>query len=137
MRPTAMAISLGAGVALSGCATAPALVPSRILVEPSRQLSISSVRAEDLGTSVRVFGRVARRSMMSGPVWGHLHVEAWGAQGLLAWKDTRWSQLSRRRLPTSYFGTTLPVPASQVQEIRISHVTAAHRRRAQQEPVHD
>lgn len=137
MRRAIITLPVGAGVVLSGCATTPTPLPARILVAPSQQLRISAVRAEARGTSVRVSGRVARRSMVTGPVWGHLHIEAWSAQGLLAWKDARWSQLSRRRLPTSYFGTTLPVAAAQVQEIRISHVTASHRRRPQQESDHD
>lgn len=119
---------------LMGCVTTPSRpVAARVVLLPSKQLRISGVSAEERATSVLVRGRVARRSMMPGPVWGHLHVEAWGSQGLLTWKDTRWSQLSKRRLPTSFFSTTLAAAPSQIQEIRVSHVTAAHSGRAPQE----
>lgn len=123
---------------LGGCATTPSRpVAARVVVLPSKQLRISGVSAEDRAASVLVRGRVARRSMMPGPVWGHLHIEAWGSQGLLTWKDTRWSQLSKRRLPTSFFSTTLRAAPVQVEEIRISHLTASHRRRAPQESKDD
>ena len=129
---------LACAAVLTGCATTPSRpVASRVVVLPSKQLRISGVSAEGRVASVLVRGRVARRSMMPGPVWGHLHVEAWGSQGLLAWKDTRWSQLSKRRLPTSFFSTTLRAAPAQVEEIRVSHVTASHRRRSQQESNDD
>lgn len=136
--PRASIAALIAAVTLVGCATMGGR-PSdtRIVVLPSKQLRVSSVTAEDRAASIAIRGRVARRSMTRAPVWGHLHVEAWGPQGLVAWKDARWSPLSKRRLPASSFGTTLQVAPAEVVEIRISHVTARHRQRAQQEALHD
>lgn len=134
----ASSAALAGAVTVAGCAMAASrLVPAEVVAPLSKQLRISAVRVEDRTDRIVIQGRVERRSMISGAVWGHLHIEAWGAQGLLAWKDTRWTQLSKRRLPSSSFSTTLPVASAQVKQIRISHMTASHRRRAQQEPVHD
>jgi len=127
MHRATIAVLTGTAV-LAGCALTPSRpVGARIVVLPSRQLRITTIRAEDRTTFVSVRGRVARRGMMTGPVWGLLHLEAWGPQGMLACHDTNWTQLSRRRLPASFFSATIQARPSQVEEIRISHETASHR----------
>ncbi len=124
MRRSSVVALTGAAV-IAGCA--PALsrpAAARIVVLPSRQLVVSTVRAEDRATFVLVRGHIGRRSMMSGEVWGHLHLEAWGARRMLACADTRWSQLRRRRLTYSFFNAAIQAPPSQIDEIRISHASS-------------
>lgn len=112
---------------LAACATTPA-EPStaRLMVTPSKSLVVTSLRAERRDGFVVVRGRVARRTMMRGAVWGHLHVEAVSNGTVAAWADTRWSQLSKRRLPTSYFQVRLPATAAPIDEIHVSHVQQGH-----------
>jgi hypothetical protein len=108
---------------LSGCATV-ASQPSHVefaLVD-SRFLTISRVNAQDRGASTLIAGRVARRSMHSGIIGGHLHIEAWGGGELLATKDTLWHLLPRRRAASTSFVAKIPVPLEQIEEIRVSHV---------------
>ena len=110
---------------LAGCtAVPPRPVPARLVVVPSNRLLIRSVAADEGGSSIRVTGRVSRRTMIPGPIWGHLHIEALGPDGPVVWTDARWSQLSQRRLPTSAFSADLRVTSAQVDEIRISHAPA-------------
>lgn len=131
MRYSALTALAGLG-ALAGCATVPApSVAARVVVVPSKQLEISAVRVQDNVSSVLVRGRVARRTIMPGAIWGHLHIEAWRGGERVTWADARWSTLSRHRLPTSGFGAMLAVPPAQIDEIRISHVATAHRRACQ------
>lgn len=112
---------------LSACATTSA-EPSnaRLFVTPSKSLRVTSLRAERRDGVLVVRGRVARRSMMTGAVWGHLHVEAVSNGTVAAWADTRWSRLSKRRLPTSYFQVRLPATAAPIDEIHVSHVQQGH-----------
>lgn len=125
MHGLSVATITGAAV-LAGCASTPVRPASaRIVVLPSRQLTMSNVQAEDRSTFILVRGHVRRRGMMSGPVWGHLHLEAWGAEGILACEDTRWTQLRRRRLTYSFFSAAIQAQPSRTQEVRISHVTTS------------
>jgi len=96
------------------------------MVTPSRLLKVSAVRVERRGGDVIVSGRVARRTMMRGAVWGHLHVEAVSRGAVVAWADTRWTQLSKRRLPTSSFSVRLPATDAPIDEIHVSHVQQGH-----------
>ena len=121
-------LALPALLALGGCLTAPREpVAARVDIVPSPQLVIRSVQVESEGSSTRVSGRVSRRSTMPGAVWGSIHIEAWGSNGLLAARDTFWSRLSKRRLPSSRFFAKLSAPPLEVEQIRISHVTGSHR----------
>ena len=72
--------------------------------------------------------RVARRALLGGPVWGHLHVEAFYGPSLVATADTRWTQLARGRLPASFFQVRLPNTARPIDVIRVSHMYADHRK---------
>lgn len=112
---------------LAACVTTPS-EPSRarLFTTPSKSLVISGLRAERRDGSEVVRGRVARRTMMRGAIWGHLHVEAVSNGTVAAWADTRWSQLSKRRLPTSYFQVRLPATAAPIDEIHVSHVQQGH-----------
>ena len=124
MRSLSVVASTGAAV-LAGCAPTPTRpLAARIVVLPSRQLVISTVRAEDRATFVLVRGHVGRRGMMSGAVWGHLHLEAWGAGVMLACADTRWTQLRRRRLTYSFFSAAIQAAPSQIDQIRVSHASS-------------
>lgn len=112
---------------LAGCATMPLNpIAVRIVSAPSKTLVFTSVRAGVRGDVTVVRGRVARRTMMGGAVWGHVHVEALSGNTVLAWADTRWTQLARRRLPTSFFQAQLPTPAVPIDEIRVSHRPTGH-----------
>lgn len=126
--PRVASLAFLALIALGGCVTAPREpVAARVDVVPSRQLVIRNVRVESGGSSTRVSGRVSRRSLLPGPLWGSIHIEVWGSRGLLAARDTLWSRLSRRRLPSSHFFAELSAPPGEVEEIRISHVPRSHR----------
>lgn len=126
--PKVVSLAFAALLALEGCATAlRELVAARVQVVPSRQLVIRDVQVASGGSSTRVSGRVSRRSLLRGPVWGRIHIEAWGSSGLLAARDTSWSRLSKRRLPSSHFFAELSAPPGEVEEIRISHVVGSHR----------
>lgn len=109
------------GAALAGCATTPPASTASVVVDPSRRLEIYEVTASSLGASILVRGRVKRRSVNPSPIWGHLHVEAWGGGVKLAQKDTRWQMLGRHRLPGSAFRAKLEVEPRLVEEIRVSH----------------
>ena len=118
-------VSLAGALVLAGCTTTPSKrLPARIVVVPSSQMKIGAVKAFERDSSVLVRGRFARRPF---PRRGYLDVEAWGAQGFLMRKHARWSR-SGRLVFRSNFSATLPVPATQVQEIRISY----HRRRKEE-----
>lgn len=114
-------------VLLSGCATVPASPSSaKIVVAPSRSLVFSGVRAEARADGLVVRGRVGRRGLMRGPVWGHIHVEAVSGSRTVAWVDTSWSQLARRRLPASFFQARLPDTPNNIDEIRVFHMPNGH-----------
>ena len=117
-------------IASTGCAASP-LLHARITVAQSKQLRIGQVSVKDLGSSILVRGRVARRSIIAAPTWGHLHIEAWAEGRRLACKDARWLQLSKRRVPTSAFHAKLPIPPSEIDEIRIVHAAVLHREQCQ------
>ena len=124
MHRSSVAALTGAAV-LAGCApTLNRPATARIVVLPSRQLTISSVQAEDRTTFILVRGHVERRALGGGPVWGHLHLEAWGEGAMLACADTLWSQLRRRRLTYSFFSAAIQAPPSRIDEIRISHASS-------------
>lgn len=114
---------------VAACTTAP-WDPSQamIVVAPSKSLAISQVRADMVDGQTVVRGRVARRALLGGAVRGHLHVEARSGPRVVAWADTRWTQLARRRLPTSSFQVRLPVTAVPFDTIRVAHVLTGHRK---------
>ena len=127
MRHSGLLLACALGILLSGCATTPSSpVAAKVVTQPSRLLNLIRVRAEQRGDSVVVSGRVARRTMMTGSVRGHLHVEAVAGETVLSWADTQWSRLARRRLPTSDFHAELPLLAGQATEIRVSHMLTKH-----------
>lgn len=131
------AIAAASSVSLAGCVQTPAQSSSaRIVVTDRGQLSIGGLRAEARKAGLSVHGEVARRSMIRGKVWGHLHVEAWNGPTLLAWDDASLDRLRKDRLPVQ-FNAFLPVAANSVQEIRISHVIISDRSRASQDTIHD
>lgn len=106
----------------SGCATiAPTPAHVNFSVADSRILAITSVSAQDRGSSTRIVGRVARRSVNSGIIGGHLHIEAWGGGKQLARKDTHWHLLPKRRAGSTSFIAELPVHLQNIEEIRVSH----------------
>lgn len=124
MRRSSAVAWTGAAV-LAGCApTLSRPATARIVVLPSRQLTISTVRAEDRATFILVRGHVGRRAMTRGAVWGHLHLEAWGGRAMLACADTLWTQWHRRGLTYSFFRAAIKAPPSQIDEIRISHASS-------------
>lgn len=118
-----------AALSLVGCATSFATpLSARLVVVPSRALVLANVRAERVQGTVMVRGKVGRRRLARGPVWGHLHVEALSASRVVAWANTRWSQLApRHRLPTSHFSVELPPSTAPIDEIRVSHASEGHR----------
>lgn len=127
--PHPLSLTLVASLGLAACATSTAMpLSARLVVAPSRDLVVANVRAERDWGIVTVRGNVGRRGLACGPVWGHLHVEALSAALVVAWADTRWSQLApRHRLPTSYFSVELPPATASIDEIRVSHASEGHR----------
>jgi hypothetical protein len=125
--PASFSLLLVAGAMLAGCATTPATpLGARLVAERSGSLRLLSLRAERRADDVVVRGRVSRRTMMTGAVRGHLHIEALKGTTVLAWQDAQWSRLARRRLPTSSFQAELPLAASRADEIRVSHMLTKH-----------
>ena len=114
---------------LAACTTTPRISSqARIVTLPSRSLVISNVRADIVDDAFVVRGHVGRRALLRGPIWGHLHVEAFYGPSLVATADTRWTQLARGRLPASFFQVRLPNTARPIDVIRVSHMYADHRK---------
>ncbi|TFI59797.1 hypothetical protein E2493_02885 [Sphingomonas parva] len=110
------------GLALPGCAAATApQVGATVSTTSSRLLKITEAHIESRGNAILVRGRVERRSQQQRPVWGHLHLEAWGGGKLRGVKDSHWSVMGRYRLPGSTFRAKLDVPPEMVDEIRVTH----------------
>lgn len=128
------AFAAASAFAMTGCAEAQ-LRPSdaAIVVEPSPVLKIDDVVLTEGRSTLLVRGKVTRRTMARGKVWGHLHLEAWDARGrLLTSKDVSLWRVRKDRTPAP-FNVTLPVLSKQVQEVRLSHVINSDRSRAAQE----
>ena len=114
-------------LSLAGCAAHAYSNPEiPIAFAESRRLQFWGVHAHNSAGKVEVYGRVMRRSLMSGSVAGHLHIEAFGGGKVLALADTRWSQLGKRRLPGGTFSAKLRVSPAEVDEVRVSHVPGRH-----------
>ena len=124
---SALACLTGAA-SLAGCAATPARpLATPVVLVPSNQMSIGSVKVEERDTSVLVRGQFARRPF---PPRGDLHVEAWRDQRLVTWRHASWRRY--RGVFRSYFSAKLPLSPPQIDEIRISY-----HRSGEQEPVND
>lgn len=117
------------GVALlAGCAATPKrLVATPVVLVPTDQMRVGSVKVEERDSSVLVRGQFARRPF---PPRGDVHVEAWRDQRLMTWRHANWRRY--RGVFRSYFSAKLPVSPTQIKEIRISY-----HRSGEQEPIND
>lgn len=133
MRRCASAAAVAGAAAMTSCAPVPLRPASALIfVEPDRQVVISHVVAEEREQTMLVRGRFARRTLARGKVWGHLHIEAWGDEGVLTSTDVNWGSVRHNRLPT-YFRAMLSVSPEKVRQVRLSHAVVADRSRAVQE----
>ena len=124
---SALACLMGAA-SLAGCVAAPARpLATPVVLVPTDQMRVGSVKVEERDTSVLVSGRFARRPF---PPRGDVHVEAWGSQRLVTWRHANWRRY--RGVFRSYFSAKLPVSPTQIEEIRISY-----HRNGEQEPIND
>jgi hypothetical protein len=113
--------------ALPSAAT-PAPVQVTLRNAPGSHLQIVSayLRAgEDLAI---VRGMVRRTPAWAGVVYGHLHVNAYGADGaLLAERSVRWSKtFTGREGGTSTYEVNLGVPRAAVARLDVAYAPGAH-----------
>lgn len=126
--PRVASLAWPALLALGGCGAARRKpVGPRLDVVPSRPRVIQRRQVERSRSSTGVSGRGSRRSLVLDPVWGQIHLGAWGSRGLLGARDTIWSPLGKRRVPTSPVSADLSGSPAEVEEIRISHVAGSRR----------
>lgn len=118
----------GAGLALSGCAIAPLTQPPADL-RGGPHLSVQNGYLTRAGMPAVVAGQLRRDPLWSGPVRGHLHVIAFGADGqVLARRAVRWFGMSGRRGDrTAFYKVGLRVPRSQITRLAVSYAADDHK----------
>lgn len=117
-------------IALGGCAMGePLTIP--LSAPPTRQLSVWAAHVSDLGDEVLVYGLVRRPPLRSGPLWGHLHVEArFVDQRPPVWVDTRWSTIAPRGARSGRFSARLPIAdAASIAAVSVAYSPESHRGR--------
>lgn len=123
-------LGLAMAITLGGCAMGePLAVP--LSTPPAKQLSVWSAYTSDLGDAVLVFGLVRRPPLRTGPLWGHLHVEArFIDQRPPVWVDTRWSTIPPRGSRSGRFSARLPIAdAASIASISVAYSPVTHRAR--------
>lgn len=126
MSTRGLLVALAFGLAIAGSGTAQALSPAVELRDGGRVRVVSAyLRTGELAV---VRGMVVRAPLWRGPVSGHLHVAAFGAQGdVLSRRTVKWQgRMSGSHPAAAIYQSDLAVPAAEVARIEVAYAPDRH-----------
>lgn len=117
-----------ASILLSGCLTARAAAPPQptVDIQNGGHTVIWTAYLRNREETALARGMIRREQLRRGPVSGHIHVTAYGAENeVLARRATHWTGLlARSHAP---FQVDLGVPRAAVARLRVAYAPGAHK----------